>query len=139
MSISGVTARAYKIPTDRAEADGTLEWDATVMVVVTVQDGEHTGLGFTYAAAAVASLVTDHLAPVVSGADTAEIPRLAEDMARAVRNLGHVEYFHDHHRIETSLFDGTLPPRGGVMTPDLEAVGHGLTFRQADAERYRVA
>jgi hypothetical protein len=43
--------RTFCIPTDAPEADGTIAWDATTMVVVTVAAGGHTGLGYTYAAA----------------------------------------------------------------------------------------
>jgi hypothetical protein len=35
----------------------------------------------------------------------------------AVPHLRHIEYFHDHHRIETMLFDGALDPRGGFSLP----------------------
>ncbi|HWG74403.1 MAG TPA: enolase C-terminal domain-like protein [Acidimicrobiales bacterium] len=88
MTVSEVTARAYKVPTDQPEADGTLSWDATVVVVVTVTDGDRTGLGYTYAGVGAATVITEHLKPVVLGGDPAAIPQLAEDMARAVRNLG---------------------------------------------------
>ena len=88
MTITEVTARAYKIPTDQPEADGTLTWDATVVVVVTVTDGDHTGLGFTYSDAGATTIVADHLRPIVVGRETTEIPHLAEAMTRAVRNLG---------------------------------------------------
>jgi len=66
-------------------------------------------------------------------------PNLHAHVALSVPNLRHVEYFHDHHRIETMLFDGTLPPDGGEMTPDPASVGHGLTLRLEDAAPYRVA
>jgi L-alanine-DL-glutamate epimerase-like enolase superfamily enzyme len=56
----------------------------------------------------------------------------------AVPNLRHLEWFHDHVRIEQLLFDGTLDPAGGVVRPDEYAVGHGLTFRRDEAERYAV-
>ena len=52
-------------------------------------------------------------------------------------NLRHVEYFHDHQRIERMLFDGTLDPAGGVLRPDPGQPGLGLTLREADAEPYR--
>jgi hypothetical protein len=55
-----------------------------------------------------------------------------------VPNLRHLEWFHDHVRIEQLLFDGTLDPAGGVVRPDDYAVGHGLTFRRDEAERYAV-
>ena len=64
-------------------------------------------------------------------------PNLHAHVAAAVPNLRHVEYFHDHHRIETMLFDGALDPRGGVLTPT-DQPGHGLALRTADAEMYRV-
>jgi len=54
-----------------------------------------------------------------------------------VPNLRHVEYFHDHQRIERLFFAGTLDPAGGSLRPDLDRPGHGLEFRDADTERYR--
>jgi L-alanine-DL-glutamate epimerase-like enolase superfamily enzyme len=54
----------------------------------------------------------------------------------AVPNLRHLEWFHDHVRIEQLLFDGTLDPAGGVVRPDDYAVGHGLTVRWEAAEPY---
>jgi L-alanine-DL-glutamate epimerase-like enolase superfamily enzyme len=56
----------------------------------------------------------------------------------ATPNLRHLEYFHDHVRIESMLFDGVLDPEGGALTPS-DAPGTGMTFKAADAERYRVA
>ncbi len=88
MRVTGLAAEAYTIPTDRPEADGTLAWDETTMVIATVTDGEHQGLGWTYAGAGTVDVITDQLAPVVCAADPAELPGLAESMARAVRNLG---------------------------------------------------
>jgi len=88
MPVTEVTARAYTIPTDRPEADGTLAWDATTMVIATVTDGDEHGLGWTYAGSGAVDVIKDQLTSVVAGADTAEIPRLAEEMARACRNLG---------------------------------------------------
>ena len=65
-------------------------------------------------------------------------PNLHAHVATAVPNLRHVEYFHDHHRIETTLFDGTLPPDGGQLVPATDRHGHGLTLRAADATKFRV-
>jgi L-alanine-DL-glutamate epimerase-like enolase superfamily enzyme len=64
-------------------------------------------------------------------------PNLHAHVGAAVPNLRHVEYFHDHQRIERLLFDGTLDPSGGAMRPDPDRAGHGMTVRSADAERYR--
>jgi L-alanine-DL-glutamate epimerase-like enolase superfamily enzyme len=64
-------------------------------------------------------------------------PNLHAHVAGCVPNLRHVEYFHDHQRIEQMLFDGTLSPKGGAMTPDPDQPGLGMTLRTADAEAYR--
>jgi L-alanine-DL-glutamate epimerase-like enolase superfamily enzyme len=64
-------------------------------------------------------------------------PHLHAPVAAATPNVRHLEWFHDHVRIETALFDGCLDPGGGTVAPDLSRPGHGLTFRQADAARYR--
>ena len=54
----------------------------------------------------------------------------------AVQQLEHLEYFHDHARIESMLLDGVPAPDGGVLRPDLDRPGHGLELKRADAERY---
>jgi L-alanine-DL-glutamate epimerase-like enolase superfamily enzyme len=64
-------------------------------------------------------------------------PHLHAAAATAVPNLRHLEWFHDHVRIESMFFDGALDPAGGVVTPDTGAPGLGLTLRASDAERYR--
>jgi len=56
----------------------------------------------------------------------------------AALSFRHLEYFHDHARIEQMLFDGTLLPKNGVLYPDLSRPGMGLEFKRADAEKYRV-
>lgn len=50
----------------------------------------------------------------------------------------HIEYFHDHARIEHLLFDGTLEPDGGVLRPDRSRPGFGIHFKSADAERFQI-
>jgi L-alanine-DL-glutamate epimerase-like enolase superfamily enzyme len=57
----------------------------------------------------------------------------------ALDRLVHLEYFHDHVRIEKMVFDGVAEPADGCLRPDLHRPGHGLELRRADAERYRVA
>jgi L-alanine-DL-glutamate epimerase-like enolase superfamily enzyme len=66
-------------------------------------------------------------------------PHLHAHAAAAIPNLRHLEWFHDHVRIESLLFDGTLDPSGGAIQPDPEAPGLGLAFKAADASRYRVS
>jgi len=66
-------------------------------------------------------------------------PNLHAHVAAAVPNLRHLEYFHDHVRIESMLFDGVLDPAGGVLRPDQGRPGFGLTLKRADAEPYPTA
>jgi len=66
-------------------------------------------------------------------------PNLHAHVAAAVPNFRHLEYFHDHARIETMLFDGALDPSGGVLRPDLSRPGLGLALKDANGARYRVA
>jgi len=56
----------------------------------------------------------------------------------AAQGFRHLEYFHDHARIEHLLFDGALTPKDGVLSPDLSRPGMGLDFKRADAEKYTV-
>jgi L-alanine-DL-glutamate epimerase-like enolase superfamily enzyme len=56
----------------------------------------------------------------------------------ALLPLRHLEYFHDHVRIEGMLFDGVLRPVEGELRPDLSRPGLGLELKRADAERYCV-
>lgn len=66
-------------------------------------------------------------------------PHLHLHAGAATRNLRHLEYFHDHARIEQMAFDGTVSPQGGAMRPDPGAPGHGLTLRAGDIDKYRTS
>jgi L-alanine-DL-glutamate epimerase-like enolase superfamily enzyme len=64
-------------------------------------------------------------------------PQLSAHACAAAWHLRHLEYFHDHVRIESMLFDGILEPEeGGVLRPDRSRPGNGLIFKRADAERF---
>jgi hypothetical protein len=54
----------------------------------------------------------------------------------ALEQFVHLEYFHDHTRIEDLLFDGVVVPRDGALSSDLGRPGIGLELKRADAERY---
>jgi len=210
-AVSALETAVYVIPTDAPEADGTLAWDKTTLVLVTARAGDEQGLGWSYASAAAQTVITEMLADLVTGRDVLDTASIAEAMARQVRNIGrpgvaataisavdialwdlkarllgqslagllgparqdvpvygaalaaanqlqvsghcapnlhahvgaavpnlrHVEYFHDHQRIERLFFDGALDPTGGAMRPDLDRPGHGLVLRHGDTERYR--
>ncbi len=56
----------------------------------------------------------------------------------ALPQLRHLEYFHDHARIEQMFFDGMLLPVDGALRPDLSRPGLGLEFKRADAAQYAI-
>ncbi|HVY10099.1 MAG TPA: enolase C-terminal domain-like protein [Mycobacteriales bacterium] len=87
-TISAVEAAAYAVPTDAPEADGTLSWDATTVVVVEVAGGGGRGLGWSYTAGAAVGVVRDLLADVVVGRSAMDPRGANEAMNRAVRNVG---------------------------------------------------
>lgn len=64
-------------------------------------------------------------------------PHLHAHVGCALRPLRHVEYFHDHARLEHFLFEGALAPRGGTLEPDARAPGLGVRLAPS-AARYRV-
>ena len=64
-------------------------------------------------------------------------PHAHVDALAAVPNLRHLEWFHDHVRIEQALFDGCRTPARGAL-PVQDAPGHGLTWRPEAAESFRV-
>jgi L-alanine-DL-glutamate epimerase-like enolase superfamily enzyme len=63
-------------------------------------------------------------------------PALHLHLGCALRPVRHVEYFHDHVRIERLLFDGAVAPVRGVLEPDHDRPGLGLELRRADAARF---
>jgi L-alanine-DL-glutamate epimerase-like enolase superfamily enzyme len=66
-------------------------------------------------------------------------PALHVHLGCALPRVRHLEYFHDHQRIEGMLFDGAPSPRNGALAPDLTRSGLGLTLRESDARHFVVA
>jgi L-alanine-DL-glutamate epimerase-like enolase superfamily enzyme len=86
--VSRITAAAYRIPTDRPEADGTFAWNATTLVVVEIEAGGNRGLGYTYCDACVVPLIRGALSETLANQDSFDIPGCWLSMQRAVRNIG---------------------------------------------------
>lgn len=63
-------------------------------------------------------------------------PAISAHACCAMETLAHLEYFHDHVRVERLLFDGTLDPHGGALEPDRSRPGLGLELKRAEAERW---
>jgi L-alanine-DL-glutamate epimerase-like enolase superfamily enzyme len=65
-------------------------------------------------------------------------PQLHAHACCAIGPLRHLEYFHDHARIEGMLFDGALVPVDGALRPDLSRPGLGIELKAVDAARFIV-
>ncbi|MBD2892970.1 3,6-anhydro-alpha-L-galactonate cycloisomerase [Actinomadura sp. RB99] len=89
--VDGITVHAFTVPTDGpdgAEEDGTLRWESTTMVLVEARAGGRTGIGYTYGATAVATLIESTFAPLVRGADALAPAATWHRMFAAIRNAG---------------------------------------------------
>jgi L-alanine-DL-glutamate epimerase-like enolase superfamily enzyme len=63
-------------------------------------------------------------------------PSLHAHLGCALLPLRHIEYFFDHVRIESMLFDGFLEAVDEVVRPDPSRPGIGVELKKKDAERY---
>ncbi|MGI5861747.1 MAG: enolase C-terminal domain-like protein [Myxococcales bacterium] len=63
-------------------------------------------------------------------------PALSLFAGCAAPSVRHLEWFHDHARIEQMLFEGTPQPSGGALEPNLARPGLGLAFKRQDAARF---
>ncbi|MDT7840068.1 enolase C-terminal domain-like protein [Streptomyces justiciae] len=88
MKLHRPAVSVYTVPTDAPEADGTLAWDSTTIVITEVTAGDATGTGWTYGPQAVGDFLREHLAPLVEGRSALDIPATHEAMCRSVRNAG---------------------------------------------------
>jgi L-alanine-DL-glutamate epimerase-like enolase superfamily enzyme len=87
-AVTHLEVAAYTIPTDCPEADGTLSWDSTTIVVVHAHAGAERGLGYTYADTSTATLVADKLAGIVRGRDAMDPQGSWAAMVAQTRNIG---------------------------------------------------
>ena len=65
-------------------------------------------------------------------------PSVHAHLGCVVPQLEHLEYFHDHVRIEEMLFDGVLQPQEGHLRPDADRPGLGLELKTSEAKRWRL-
>jgi L-alanine-DL-glutamate epimerase-like enolase superfamily enzyme len=86
--IEQLAVSAYTIPTDAPEADGTIAWSSTTIVIVEASAGGTRGLGYSYAHEAAGAVVTTLLSGVVCGRDAMDVPAAWDAMVHAVRNIG---------------------------------------------------
>jgi L-alanine-DL-glutamate epimerase-like enolase superfamily enzyme len=63
-------------------------------------------------------------------------PAVSAHACCAMESLKHLEYFHDHVRIESMLFEGAPEPSNGELRPIESRAGLGLELR-SEASRFR--
>ncbi len=88
LPIRKINARAFVIPTDRPELDGTLSWDKTTLIIVDITAGNIEGIGYTYADAVIAPLINNTFREVIMASDAANIGAINEALWVSIRNLG---------------------------------------------------
>ncbi len=65
-------------------------------------------------------------------------PQLSVHVYCTAAQVLHLEYFHDHVRIDKLVIEGAIEPEGGALQPDRGSPGIGLAPKEQDAEEYRV-
>ena len=136
--LAGLRLVRDRAPVGMAIAAGEYGWDhfyfermldaraVDVLQADVTRCGGITGLVAVGALAAARSVpLSAHCAPAISA-----------HACCGVESLEHLEYFHDHVRIEAMLFDGTLDPAGGFLEPNRSRPGLGLELRRDDAQEY---
>jgi len=65
-------------------------------------------------------------------------PAISAHACCAMETVHHIEYFHDHTRIERMLFDGVLDAGEGFLEPDRGRPGLGIELRRPDSSEFEV-
>jgi len=63
-------------------------------------------------------------------------PAISAHAFCAVERRRHLEYFHDHVRVERMLLDGVPEPEAGALRPDRSRAGNGLELKRQEVERW---
>lgn len=107
MRVQQLDVQVFTVPTDTPEADGTMHWESTTMILVqaTAENGQ-VGLGYTYAHAAASAVIRQRLAEAVQGLSVFQVGKAWERMVNAVRNLGRPGIAsHAISAVDTALWD----------------------------------
>jgi L-alanine-DL-glutamate epimerase-like enolase superfamily enzyme len=139
--LAGLSFLRERAPAGMAIAAGEYGWDARYYrrmleahAVDVVQADATRCLGIT-GFLRVAALASAFEVPLSAHC----APALHLHPACAAESLVHLEWFHDHVRIERLLFDGAPALRDGQITVDRSRAGNGLALRRDEAERFAIA
>ena len=86
--IDDLEVSAYYVPSESPESDGTLEWNSTTLILVSIKAGNETGIGYTYADVSVAFYIHHTLKNIIAGKNVMNIPALTSKLNREIRNNG---------------------------------------------------
>ncbi len=135
--VDGLRLVRETAPPGIAVAAGEYAWSARdvrrLLGAVDVAQADATRCGGLTGLLAIDALCDAHGTPLSLHC----APAISAHCACALGRLVHLEYFHDHVRLEGMLFEGVPAPDRGTITPDPAVAGHGLSLRADAAERFR--
>ncbi|QEC47420.1 mandelate racemase [Baekduia soli] len=134
--LQGLALLRRRAPGGMAIAAGEYGFDLPyfrdMVTAVDVQQADVTRCGGITGLLRVGALCQAHQVPFSAHC----APAISAHACTAVQPLAHLEYFHDHVRLESMLFDGTLSPQEGCLVPDLDRPGLGLRPRREVIARF---
>lgn len=86
--VEELNVSAYKIPTDAPEADGTLQWFDTTLILVELKAGGKTGIGYTYANESASFLIERKLKELVIHQNAFDVEGINSFLVKQIRNSG---------------------------------------------------
>ena len=134
--LEGLALLRDRVPAPMEVAAGEYGYDLPyfrrMLPCVDVQQADATRCGGITGLLRVDALCAAHNAPLSGHC----APQIHAHALAACERTVHLEYFHDHSRIESMLFDGALSPDGGTLRPDDSRPGLGIELKHADVERF---
>jgi len=88
IELTELNVSAYKIPTDAPEADGTIQWNSTTLVLVEIEAANKKGIGYTYADESAAFLIQHQLKDLVVHKNVLDIQGINLFLRQQIRNSG---------------------------------------------------
>jgi L-alanine-DL-glutamate epimerase-like enolase superfamily enzyme len=134
--LDGLRLLRDRAPAGMSVAAGEYGWDlpyfARMAPCVDIQQADVTRCGGITGLLRVDTICKAHSIPFSAHC----APAISAHACSAMETFIHLEYFHDHVRIESMLFDGALEPDAGALVPDSSRPGLGLELRRDVAEEY---
>jgi L-alanine-DL-glutamate epimerase-like enolase superfamily enzyme len=134
--LEGLALLRDRVPAPIEVAAGEYGFDLPyfrrMLPCVDVQQADVTRCGGITGLLRVDALCAAHSAPLSGHC----APQIHAHALAACQRTVHLEYFHDHSRIEGMLFEGALSPAGGALRPDESRPGLGIELKHADVERF---